>query len=157
LTTAAPATAVYWWILDLANERVCIATSVVRRVLQFAAPSANQDCSLCRPKHDSLCPSYLELSDEFDFYSLRATEIIVKQSLIVLIVFGAAITTADAHGLRQHVCRWRGAHGYYCHWHPVPSLRQALLEARANAEAVAAGILYRKVIYSRWCAYPNYE
>ena len=40
-------------------------------------------------------------------------------------------------------------------WQPVPSLKQALLERRENVKAAAAGIQYRRVPYTRWCAYTN--
>jgi hypothetical protein len=83
-------------------------------------------------------------------------ERIVKHFLIALLAFGAVTTSANARGLKQHVCHQRGAYDYYCHWHPVPSLKQALSEGRVNAEAAAAGILYQRVTYTRWCAYPDY-
>jgi hypothetical protein len=40
-------------------------------------------------------------------------------------------------------------------WHPVPSLRLALTEHRANVIGDAAGILYRRVSFTGWCGYPD--
>jgi hypothetical protein len=40
-------------------------------------------------------------------------------------------------------------------WHPIPSLKQALSERRENVRADAAGVLYYRVPYRRWCAYTD--
>jgi hypothetical protein len=63
--------------------------------------------------------------------------------------------TSSAH--YRHSNNW---HHHHLHrlcpasaWWHVPTLRQAMADARVRAEADGAGILYRKVAYSRWCAY----
>jgi hypothetical protein len=40
-------------------------------------------------------------------------------------------------------------------WHPIPSLKQALWERRENVRADAAGVLYSRVPYRRWCTYTD--
>jgi hypothetical protein len=42
-------------------------------------------------------------------------EKIVKPLLIALLAFGAFITSANAHGVNQHVCHKHGTYGYHCH------------------------------------------
>ena len=42
-------------------------------------------------------------------------ERIVKQLLIALFTFAALITSANAHGLKNHVCHKHGTYGYHCH------------------------------------------